>query len=87
MMGAMAGASGGGSEDARGIREVLRRGWTGALVERPSAGALLLGHEPAVRVFRRVSGWWGSAIGVMAVVVSLEGLVDAARGRRRQLRS
>jgi class 3 adenylate cyclase len=38
--------------------------------DRRSAGSLLLGHEQAIRVFRRVSGFWGTIVGTMAVVVA-----------------
>jgi class 3 adenylate cyclase len=45
--------------------------WGSVSADRPSAIELLLGREQAIQVFRWVTGCWGTAVGAMAVVVSL----------------
>lgn len=66
----------------RGLRGWLRWVWRSVSADRPSAVQLLLGHDQAVSVFRRVSGWWGSTIGTMAVVLALALMVRPVDGVR-----
>ena len=56
--------------------------WRSVSADRPSAVQLLLGHEQAVSVFRRVSGWWGTVVGTMAVILSLGLMAHPVDGAR-----
>lgn len=70
------------AEGRRRLRGWLGWVWRSVSADRPSAVQLLLGHEQAVSVFRRVSGWWGTVIGTMAVVLSLGLMAHPVEGAR-----
>jgi class 3 adenylate cyclase len=65
---------------AAGRRSAVRSYLRSLTLDRPSTAALLLGREQGLQIVRKVTGWWGLAIGLMATALSVVLLVEDVEG-------
>ena len=61
----------GTADSGRMTGRVLRTLRDQLVYDRPSTATLLLGEQQGLQVFRRVSGRWGTAVGLMALLLGL----------------